>query len=41
MKLTERIRRENFGRLDIELTVDDSKAYTEALHGQCPPAGRG
>ena len=28
MKLTERIRRVNFGRLDIELTVDDSKAYT-------------
>jgi hypothetical protein len=28
MKLTERIRRVDFGRLDIELTVDDSKAYT-------------
>jgi len=27
MKLTERFRRVNFGRLDIELTVDDPKAY--------------
>jgi hypothetical protein len=27
-KLTERIRRVNFGRLEIELTVDDPKAYT-------------
>lgn len=28
-KLTERFRRENFGTLEIELTVDDSKAYTK------------
>ena len=28
MKLTERFRRVNFGLLDIELTVDDPKAYT-------------
>jgi hypothetical protein len=27
-KLTERIRRVNYGRLEIELTVDDPKAYT-------------
>jgi hypothetical protein len=29
MKLTERFRRVNFGLLDIELTVDDPKAYTK------------
>ena len=29
MKLTERFRRVNYGLLDIELTVDDPKAYTE------------
>jgi len=29
MRLTERFRRVNFGRLDIELTVDDPKAYTK------------
>ena len=29
MKLTERFRRVNYGRLDIELTVDDPKAYTK------------
>ena len=29
MKLTERFRRVYFGRLDIELTVDDPKAYTK------------
>ena len=28
MKLTERLRRVNYGLLDIELTVDDPKAYT-------------
>ena len=28
MKLTERFRRVNYGQLDIELTVDDPKAYT-------------
>jgi len=28
-KMTERIRRPNFGTLEIELTVDDSKAYTK------------
>lgn len=29
MKLTERFRRVNYGQLDIEFTVDDSKAYTK------------
>jgi hypothetical protein len=29
MKLTERFRRMNYGTLDIELTVDDPKAYTK------------
>jgi hypothetical protein len=28
-KITERIRRVNFGTLEIEITVDDSKAYTK------------
>jgi hypothetical protein len=28
MQLTERFRRVNYGLLDIELTVDDPKAYT-------------
>ena len=29
MKLTERIRRPTYGRLEIEITVDDPKAYTK------------
>ena len=28
LKLTERFRRVNFGKLEIEFTVDDPKAYT-------------
>jgi hypothetical protein len=28
-KLTERFRRMNFGNLEIEITVDDPKAYTK------------
>jgi hypothetical protein len=28
-KLTERFRRPNYGRLEIEFTVDDPKAYTK------------
>ncbi len=28
-KMTERIRRPNFGKLEIELTIDDPKAYTK------------
>jgi hypothetical protein len=27
-KVTERFRRPNFGKLEIEITVDDPKAYT-------------
>ena len=27
-KMTERFRRANYGKLEIELTVDDPKAYT-------------
>ena len=27
--MTERFRRTNFGNLDIEITIDDSKAYTK------------
>jgi len=29
MKLTERIRRPTYGRMEIEMTVDDPKAYTK------------
>jgi hypothetical protein len=29
LKVTERIRRVNYGQIDIELTVDDAKAYTQ------------
>jgi len=29
LKLTERIRRPNYGRLEIDLTIDDAKAYTK------------
>src|SRR5713226_7431128 len=29
LKLTERFRRPNFGTLEIEVTVDDAKAYTK------------
>jgi hypothetical protein len=28
-KITERLRRPNFGTLEIEITVDDPKAYTK------------
>jgi hypothetical protein len=28
-KMTERFRRPNFGKLEIEVTVDDPKAYTK------------
>ena len=31
--MTERIRRPRFGALEIEVTIDDSKAYAEALDG--------
>ena len=29
LKLTERFRRVNYGRLEIDLTIDDPKAYTK------------
>ena len=29
LKLTERFRRVNFGRLEIDITIDDPKAYTK------------
>ena len=28
-KITERFRRVNFGRLEIDITIDDPKAYTK------------
>jgi hypothetical protein len=28
-KMTERFRRVNYGRVDVELTIDDPKAYTQ------------
>ena len=31
MKLTERFRRRDFGHMDIEITIDDPKAYTKPL----------
>jgi hypothetical protein len=29
LRLIERFRRRNFGRVDIQLTIDDPKAYTK------------
>ncbi len=29
MKVTERFVRKNFGQMDIEITIDDPKAYTK------------
>ena len=31
MKLTERFRRRDFGHMDIEITIDDPKAYTKPI----------
>ena len=31
MKLTERFRRRDFGHMDVEITIDDPKAYTKPL----------
>ncbi len=31
MKLTERFRRRDFGHMDIEIVIDDPKAYTKPL----------
>jgi hypothetical protein len=30
-KITERFRRVNYGNLELELTIDDPKAYTKAF----------
>jgi hypothetical protein len=41
MRLTERIRRGDFGRMDIQVTIDDPKAYTRPwtteLHPELVP----
>ncbi len=37
MHLTERIRRRDFGHLDIQLTIDDPKAYTKPWRAELHP----
>jgi hypothetical protein len=32
IKLTERFRRHDFGHMDIDITIDDPKAYTKPIH---------
>jgi hypothetical protein len=32
-RVTERIRRPNFGSLDIDVTIDDPKVFTQAMDG--------
>jgi hypothetical protein len=34
--MTERIRRPTYGRLDVEITIDDRKAYTRAWTVEMP-----
>lgn len=36
-RLTERFRRVSYGLLEIELTIDDSKAYTRPFTSRQPP----
>ena len=36
MKLTERFRRRDFGHMDIEITIDDPKAYTKPIRYMQP-----
>ena len=36
--MTERFRRPRFGALEIEVTIDDPKAYTEAVDRHREPA---
>ena len=36
MRLTERFRRNDFGHMDIEIVIDDPKAYTKALKYKLP-----
>ena len=40
-KVRERIRRPDYGHLEIEVTVDDSKAYYEALDRHAEAGHRG
>jgi hypothetical protein len=37
MRLTERIRRRDFGHLDIQITIDDPKAYTKPWTAELHP----
>jgi hypothetical protein len=37
-KIMERFRRVNYGTLEIEITVDDAKAFTETMDRQTQPA---
>ena len=37
MRLTERIRRRDFGHMDIQLTIDDPKAYTKPWTAELHP----
>ena len=34
MRVTERFHRRDFGHLDTEITWDDPKYYTKAVHGE-------
>ena len=37
MHLTERMRRRDFGHMDIQLTIDDPKAYTKPWTAELHP----
>jgi hypothetical protein len=37
MHLTERMRRRDFGHMDIQLTIDDPKAYTKPWTAELRP----
>jgi hypothetical protein len=37
LHLTERIRRRDFGHMDIQLTIDDPKAYTKPWTAELHP----
>ena len=36
MRLTERFKRNDFGHMDIDIVIDDPKAYTRALKYKLP-----
>jgi hypothetical protein len=38
LTVTEGISRVNYGQIDVELTVEDARAYTPAVYGQGPEA---